>query len=144
MLTTVGLDAGYTITPSLLASLGGYYQNGDLDDDGNPEVDNVGILGRLAYAINSEVSIGANLSYDASFDTRFSADIKWRFNTNGGPGKETPKSNAPVEALASTPSNRNVRVHDDSYYKYCSTNWDVLVADLTFQTCCGTLSSYCY
>ena len=112
VLTTLGLDAGYSITPSLLASLGGYYQNGDLDDDGNPEVDNVGILGRLAYAINNEVSIGANLSYDASFDTRFSADIKWRFNTNGGPGKETPKSNAAVTALTSTPSNRDVRVHD--------------------------------
>jgi hypothetical protein len=111
-LTTVGLDAGYSITPSLLASLGGYYQNGDLDDDGNPEVDNVGILGRLAYAINNEVSIGANLSYDASFDTRFSADIKWRFNTNGGPRKERPKSNAAIKALTSTPSNRDVRVHD--------------------------------
>ena len=115
-LTTVGADAGYSITPSLLASLGGYYQNGDVDDDGNPEVDNVGILGRLAYAINNEVSIGANLSYDASFDTRFSADIKWRFNTNGGPGKETPKSNAAVTALTSTPSNRDVRVHD---WYYC-------------------------
>ncbi|QNG28623.1 carbamoyl-phosphate synthase L chain [Synechococcus sp. LTW-R] len=112
VLTTVGLDAGYNVTPSLLASLGGYYQNGDVDDDGNPEVDNVGILGRLAYAINNEVSIGANLSYDASFDTRFSADIKWRFNTNGGPGKETPKSNAAIAALTSTPSNRDVRVHD--------------------------------
>ena len=111
-LTTVGADAGYSITPSLLASLGGYYQNGDVDDDGNPEVDNVGILGRLAYAINNEVSIGANLSYDASFDTRFSADIKWRFNTNGGPGQETPKSNAAIEALTSTPSNRSIRVHD--------------------------------
>ena len=112
-LTTVGADAGYSITPSLLASLGGYYQNGDVDDDGNPEVDNVGILGRLAYAINNEVSIGTNLSYDASFDTRFSADIKWRFNTNGGPGKETPKSNSAVAALTSTPRNRDVRVHDD-------------------------------
>ena len=111
-LITVGTDAGYSITPSLLASLGGYYQNGDVDDDGNPEVDNVGILGRLAYAINNEVSIGANLSYDASFDTRFSADIKWRFNTNRGPGKEAPKTNAAVAALTTTPSDRDVRVHD--------------------------------
>ena len=111
-LTTIGLDAGYNVTPSLLASLGGYYQNGDVDDDGNPEVDNVGILGRLAYAINNQVSIGANLSYDASFDTRFSADIKWRFNTDGGTGKETQKTNVAVTALTSTPSNRDVRVHD--------------------------------
>ena len=106
------MDAGYNITPTLRASVGYYYQNGDLDDDGNPEVDNIGILGRLAYAINNEVSIGANLSYDASFDTRFSADIKWRFNTNVGSGKEIPKSNAAVTALTSTPSNRDVRVHD--------------------------------
>ena len=111
-LTTVGADAGYSITPSLLASLGGYYQNGDVDDDGNPEVDNVGILGRLAYAINNDLTLGANLSYDEAFDTRFSADITWRFNTNGGPGKETPKTNAAITALTSTPSNRDVRVHD--------------------------------
>jgi hypothetical protein len=106
-LTTIGADAGYSITPSLLSSLGGYYQNGDVDDDGNPEVDNVGILGRLAYAINNAVSLGANLSYDASFDTRFSADIKWRFNSNGGPGKETPKTNSAIAALTSTPSITN-------------------------------------
>ena len=111
-LTTIGADAGYSITPSLLASLGSYYQNGDVDDDGRPEVDNVGILGRLAYDISRDVSIGANLSYDASFDTRFSADIKWRFNANGGTGKEAKKSNAAIEALTSTTSNRDVRVHD--------------------------------
>ena len=111
-LTTIGADAGYSITPSLLASLGGYYQNGDVDDDGNPEVDNVGIKGRLAYAINNDLTLGANLSYDEAFDTRFSADITWRFNTNGGPGKETPKTNAAVNALSSTPSYRDVRVHD--------------------------------
>ena len=91
-LTTVGADAGYSITPSLLASLGGYYQNGDVDDDGNPEVDNVGILGRLTYTINNDLTLGANLSYDEAFDTRFSADITWRFKTNGGPGKELPKT----------------------------------------------------
>jgi len=132
-LTTVGLDAGYNVTPSLLASLGGYYQNGDVDDDSNPEVDNVGILGRLAYAINNQVSIGANLSYDASFDTRFSADIKWHFNTNGGPGKtETKKTNAAIEALTSTPSNRDVRVHDwhcyfwleDQLFEYKTDSFD--------------------
>ncbi|QVV68805.1 carbamoyl-phosphate synthase L chain [Synechococcus sp. LA31] len=111
-LTTIGIDAGYNITRDLTASLGGYYQNGDLDDDGNPEVDNVGILGRLAYTINNEVSIGANLSYDASFDTRFSADIKWRFNTYSSPGKEQTKTNNTINALTSTPNNRDVRVHD--------------------------------
>ncbi len=111
-LTTVGVDAGYNVTPSLLASLGGYYQNGDIDDDGNPEVNNVGILGRIAYGISRDVSIGANLSYDASFDTRISADISWRFNTNRSTGKEKPQISTPIEALALTPSNRNIRVRD--------------------------------
>ena len=106
-MNTYGLDVGYFITPSLQASVGYYYQHREQE-----EVDGSGILGRLAYAINNDLSIGANISYDDAFDTRVSADIKWRFNTNGGPGKETPKSNAAVEALTSTPSNRDVRVHD--------------------------------
>ena len=106
-LDTYGLDAGYNLTPALRASVGYYYQNGDLNT-----ADGSGVLGRLAYSINNGLTVGTNLSYDSAFKSRFSADIKWRFNTNGGPGKETPKSNAAVEALTSTPSNRDVRVHD--------------------------------
>ena len=106
-LTTIGFDAGYNLTKALRASVGYYYQNGDMNT-----ADGSGVLGRLAYAINNGLTVGANLSYDNAFDTRVSADIKWRFNTNGGPGKETPKTNAAVTALTSTPSNRDVRVHD--------------------------------
>ena len=109
-LNTYGLDAGYNLTPALRASVGYYYQNGDAGD-----ADGSGVLGRLAYAINNGLTVGTNLSYDSAFKSRFSADIKWRFNTNGGPGKETPKTNnAAVTALTSTPSNRDVRVHDGS------------------------------
>ena len=111
-LITIGGDVGYNIRPALNASVGSYYQNGDHDDDGNPEVDNFGILGRLAYSINNQLTLGASLSYDESFDTRFSADISWRFNPNGISGKGTPKTNAAINAIASTPSNRDVRVHD--------------------------------
>lgn len=93
--------------PALKASVGYYYQNGDLN-----EADGSGVLGRLAYAINNGLTVGTNLSYDSAFQSRFSADIKWRFNTNGGPGKEAPKTNAAVSALTSTPSNRDARVHD--------------------------------
>ena len=106
-LDTYGLDAGYNLTPALRASVGYYYQNGDLNT-----AEGSGVLGRLAYAINNGLTRGTNLSYDSAFKSRFSADITWRFNTNGGPGKETPKSNAAVTALTSTPSNRDVRVHD--------------------------------
>jgi len=109
-LDTYGLDAGYNLTPALRASVGYYYQNGDAGD-----ADGSGVLGRLAYTINNGLTVGTNLSYDSAFKSRFSADIKWRFNTNGGPGKETPKTNAAVSALTSTPSNRDVRVHDCGY-----------------------------
>ena len=112
-LDTYGLDAGYNLTPALRASVGYYYQNGDLNT-----ADGSGVLGRLAYSINNGLTVGTNLSYDSAFKSRFSADIKWRFNTNGGPGKETPKSNAAVEALTSTPSNREVRVHDACSWGY--------------------------
>ena len=107
----LGLDVGYFITPSLQASVGYYYQHRDQE-----EVDGSGILGRLAYAINNDLTVAANLSYDEAFDTRFSADLTWRFNTNGGPGNDTPKANNAVKALTSTPSNRDVRVHDCTVY----------------------------
>ena len=106
-LNTYGLDVGYNLTTALRASVGYYYQQREEEN-----VNGSGVLGRLAYAINNGLTLGANLSYDDAFKQRFSADIKWRFNTNGGPGKETPKTNAAVEALTSTPSNRDVRVHD--------------------------------
>ena len=113
-LNTYGLDVGYNLTTALRASVGYYYQQREEE-----HVNGSGVLGRLAYAINNGLTLGANLSYDDAFKQRFSADIKWRFNTNGGPGKETPKSNAAVTALTSTPSNRDVRVHDDG----CADGW---------------------
>ena len=118
-LNTYGLDAGYNITPALRVSVGYYYQNGDLG-----EADGSGVLGRLAYTINNGLTIGANLSYDEAFDSRFSADIKWRFNASGGPGKEQPKANAAINALTSTPSNRDVRVHDE----FCDQNFDSTIS----------------
>ena len=110
-LDTYGLDMGYNLTKALRASVGYYHQNGDLNT-----ADGSGVLGRLAFAINNGLMVGTNLSYDSAFKSRFSADIKWRFNANGGPSKETPKTNAAISALISTPSNRDVRVHDECQY----------------------------
>ena len=96
-------------------------------------VDGSGFLGRLAYAINNGLTIGANLSYDEAFDARFSADIKWRFNTNGGTGNEIPKTNAAVESLMSTPSNRDVRVHDFLFLgppEFAGVSWNPATAGL--------------
>ena len=106
-LTTIGFDAGYNLTKALRASVGYYYQNGDMNT-----ADGSGVLGRLAYAINNGLTVGTNLSYDSAFKSRFSADIKWRFQTNGGPGKETLKTNTAVASLTSIPTNRDIRVHD--------------------------------
>ena len=54
VLNTYGLDVGYFITPFLQASVGYYYQHRDQE-----EVDGSGILGRLPYAINNDLTVGA-------------------------------------------------------------------------------------
>jgi len=58
-LDTYGLDVGYSITPDFKASLGYYYQNGDLGT-----ADGSGVNGRLAYNISNGLTAGVNLSYD--------------------------------------------------------------------------------
>ena len=108
-LNTYGLDVGYFITPNLNASVGYYYQSGDLGT-----VDGSGVLGRLAYEMTSGVTAGVNLSYDEAFDTRVSADIKVRFGGARTTAQRKEVQQLPViSALTSTPSNRIVRVHDD-------------------------------
>ena len=107
-LDTYGLDVGYFITPAVNASVGYYYQNGDLG-----AANGSGVLGRLAYEISNGLTAGVNISYDKAFDTRVSADLKVRF---GGPST-TAQSKAVqqlpvINAITSTPSNRDVRGHD--------------------------------
>jgi hypothetical protein len=107
-LDTYGLDIGYFITPVVNASVGYYYQSGDLG-----EADGSGVLGRLAYEMTSGVTAGVNVSYDEAFDTRVSADLKVRF---GGPSTTASKKkkweNPTINALTASPKNRVVRVHD--------------------------------
>ncbi len=115
-LDTYGLDVGYAITPEWDASIGYYYQSGDLE-----EADGSGVLGRLAYEMTSGVTAGVNLSYDEAFDTRVSADIKVRF---GGPSTTAAKKkkweNPTINALTASPKNRDVRVHDKQWW--CTTS----------------------
>ena len=126
-LDTYGLDVGYSITPDLRASVGYYYQSGDLG-----AADGSGVRGRLAYNLTNGLTVGANLSYDQAFDTRVSADIKYRFGANGygAPSirKQQPVVMPVIQALSATPANRDVRVHDQScavwidgveYLDYC-------------------------
>ena len=113
-LNTYGLDAGYFITPVLKASAGYYYQHRDQED-----VDGSGVRGRLAYEMTSGVTAGVNISYDKAFDTRVSADIKVRFGGASTTALRKEVQQLPViNALTSTPSNRDVRVHDS--FSLCS------------------------
>ena len=107
-LNTYGLDAGYFITPVLKASVGYYYQHRDQED-----VDGSGVRGRLAYEISNGLTAGVNVSYDEAFDTRVSADLKVRFGGAATTAQRKAVQQLPViNALTSTPSNRDVRVHD--------------------------------
>ena len=107
-LNTYGLDAGYFITPVLKASIGYYYQHRDQED-----VDGSGVRGRLAYEISNGLTAGVNVSYDEEFETRVSADLKVRFGGANTTAQRKAVQQLPViNALTSTPSNRDVRVHD--------------------------------
>ena len=118
VLNTYGLDAGYFITPVLKASAGYYYQHRDQED-----VDGSGVRGRLAYEISNGLTAGVNVSYDEAFDTRVSADLKVRFGGASTTAQRKEVQQQPViNALSSTPSNRDVRVHDKcSVAAYCKT-----------------------
>ena len=110
-LNTYGLDVGYFITPELNASVGYYYQSGDLGS-----ADGSGVLGRVAYEMTSGVTAGVNLSYDEAFDTRDSAELKVRFGGASTTAQRKEVQQLPViNALTSTLSNRAVRVHDCCY-----------------------------
>ena len=90
------------------ASVGYYYQSGDLGS-----ADGSGVLGRVAYEISSGLTAGVNISYDEAFETRVSADLKVRFGGASTTAKRKEVQRLPViNALTSTPSNRDVRVHD--------------------------------
>ena len=108
-LDTYGLDVGYAITPDLRATIGYYYQNGDLGT-----ADGSGVNGRLAYNISNGLTAGVNLSYDQAFDTRFSADLKYRFGSNGygAPSKKKAWQTPVMQALTDSVKHRDVRVHD--------------------------------
>jgi len=108
-LDTYGLDVGYAITPDFKASIGYYYQNGDLNT-----ADGSGVLGRVSYNISNGLTAGINLSYDQAFETRFSADLKYRFGSNGygAPSAKKEWKSPVIQALTENVKHRDVRVHD--------------------------------
>jgi len=114
-LDTYGLDAGYSITPDFKASVGYYYQSDEL-------ISGSGVLGRVSYNISNGLSAGVNLSYDQAFETRFSADLKYRFGSNGygAPSKKRAWQTPVIQALTESVKHRDVRVHDSKGTFCCS------------------------
>ena len=123
-LDTYGLDVGYAITPDFKASVGYYYQQGDLGT-----ADGSGVLGRLSYDISNGLTAGVNLSYDQAFETRFSADLKYRFGSNNGAPSAKKEWKTPViQALTESVRHRDVRVHDKTM---CTITQKVGISNLT-------------
>jgi len=108
-LNTIGGDIAYNITPEVKLSLGYYYQDGDLNT-----ADSSGVKTRLGYTIANGVTVGFTYSYDAAFQSVATGDIKWRFGNKGygSPKKQKPPVIPVIQALTTTPANRDVRVHD--------------------------------
>jgi len=100
-LNTVGLKISYSFNKSLKAIVGYYYQVGD-----GQSVNNSGVSTRLEATIASGLTAGIVYSYDPSFNSVLSGNIKYRF---GGGGSTR---HSVINALTATPSDRDVRVHD--------------------------------
>ena len=126
---TTGVDIGYNLTPNLKASAGYYYSEGDCGcANGNS------VKGRLEYNIANGLTTGINIAYDPAYRNDYSsdefyktlnlsADLKYRFGANGY-GAPSIRNQQPVvmpviQALSATPSNRDVRVHDDTAFGGC-------------------------
>ena len=131
-LDTYGLDVGYAITPDFKASLGYYYQSGDLG-----EANSSGVRGGLAYNLTNGLTLGVSYSYDQAFDSRVSGDIKYRFGGNGytSPSKKKAWQIPVIQALTETVKHRDVRVHDG---KACSERASCTRASSTKQTIQGS------
>jgi hypothetical protein len=116
-LDTYGLDVGYFITPALNASVGYYYQSGDLET-----ADGSGVQVELDYQIADGLTAGINVSYDEAFETRVSGNISYRFGSNHSAAEIKKKAwqKPTIQALSESVKNRNIRVHDDAA-RHCYT-----------------------
>ena len=97
--------------PRLKVSLGGYYQKGDYNKcKARDEVNSAGIRTRVSYEIANGLNADVNVSYDDSFDARFTAGIEYRFGSNKG--KKDIDTLGVLSALSATPGSRDLRVRD--------------------------------
>ena len=100
-LTTYGADVGYRMMSNLRTSLGYYYQSNNLD-----AVNGSGVRAAVIYDWTNNLSVGANLSRDQAYQTRFSVNLQYSF---GKPSLPTELQAGMFEPLR----NRDIRVHDE-------------------------------
>jgi hypothetical protein len=100
-LTTYGADVGYRILPNLRASLGYYYQRNNLE-----LVNGSGARTSITYNLTNDLAIGANVSRDQAFQTRFSISLQYSFGKFGAVSAQQVDMFEPLR-------NRDIRVHDD-------------------------------
>jgi hypothetical protein len=115
---TYGLDVGYFITPELNASVGYYYQSGDLG-----EADGSGVQVDFDYQIADGVTAGINVSNDGAFETMVSAVISYSFGSKitAAETKKKAWQKPTIQSLSESVKNRNVRVHDATGQDSCLT-----------------------
>lgn len=104
-LNTYGLDVKLKAVDRLSASLGYYYQHGDLG-----AANGSGVKGEITYDIADDVSLAVKGTYDEAFETRVSGNIVYRFG--GSSAKLSSVSDELLVALNAAPAHRDVRVHD--------------------------------
>ena len=110
-MNTYGLDLKLKAVDRLSASLGCYYQHGDLG-----AANGSGVKGEIAYDIADDVSLAVKGTYDEAFETRISGNIVYRFG--GSSAKPSSVSDELLVALNAAPAYRNVRVHDCHWYDF--------------------------
>jgi len=121
-MNTIGADIAYNITPDAKLSLGYYYQDESTGYSG--------AKARLAYDIANGLTAGFTYTYDAAYQSVAMGDIKWRFGSKGygSPKKQKPPVMPVIQALATTPTNRDVRVHITTWENRLKKSWEEVVS----------------
>ncbi len=109
-LLTYGANFGYAISEDIVAKVGYYYQDGDLDS-----ADGLGVVGRLSYSVNNDLLTTLTFTYDPAFEASLSVGFVWRPLLKASSAELDKKLIFWGNEAMHTPDNRNVRVHDCCY-----------------------------
>ena len=108
-LSTYGINAGYNLNKKINLEIGYYHQQGDFD------VSDSGIKATATYKATRGMSIYGTMSYDDTFDSRYSIGFSYSF----GKAQISSDDSAVIRAMTSSPKNRNIRIHDCNILDAC-------------------------